>query len=60
MCLGQNNYIDFRDILRKDYSNNLIKEKILLALNLKPKKHDFIINKNIKPYMNRLMNITGG
>jgi cyclic pyranopterin phosphate synthase len=60
MCLGQNDYVDFRDILRKNYSNDSIKEKIFLALNLKPKKHDFIIEKNTKPYMTRLMNITGG
>ena len=60
MCLGQNNYVDFKDMLRKDYSNDSIKEKIYLALNLKPKKHDFIIDKDVKPYMNRLMNITGG
>ena len=60
MCLGQNEFIDFRDILRNDYSNDFIKEKIQLALNIKPKKHDFIIDKNIKPYMSRRMNVTGG
>ena len=60
MCLGQNDYIDFRDILRKDYSNDFIKEKIHLALNLKPKEHNFVIDKNIKPYITRLMNVTGG
>ena len=60
MCLGQNEFIDFRDILRNDYSNDFIKEKIQLALNIKPKKHDFIIDKNIKPYMTRHMNVTGG
>ena len=60
MCLGQNEFIDFRDILRNDYPNDFIKEKIQLALNIKPKKHDFIIDKNIKPYMTRYMNVTGG
>ena len=60
MCLGQNDYIDFKDILRKDYSNDYIKEKITLALKLKPEKHDFVIEKNIKPYMSRFMNVTGG
>ena len=60
MCLGQNDHIDFRDILRKDYSDDYIKEKIFLALSLKPEKHDFIIEKNIKPYMTRFMNVTGG
>ena len=60
MCLGQNNYIDFRNILRNDYSDEYIKNKIKFALKIKPKKHDFIIEKNTKPYMTRLMNITGG
>ena len=60
MCLGQNDYVDFKELLRKDYSNETIKEKIKLALNIKPKKHDFIIDKNTKPYMKRHMNVTGG
>ena len=60
MCLGQNDYVDFRKILRSDYSDKYIKEKIKFALRIKPKKHDFIIEKNLKPYMNRHMNVTGG
>ena len=60
MCLGQNDFIDFKDILRNDYGNDLIKEKILYALKIKPKKHDFIIEKNTKPYISRFMNVTGG
>ena len=60
MCLGQNDYVDFKELLRKDYSNETIKEKIKLALNIKPKKHNFIIDKNTKPYMKRHMNVTGG
>ena len=60
MCLGQNDYIDFRDILRKDYSNDYIKEKINFALKLKPEKHNFVIEKNVRPYMDRFMNATGG
>jgi len=60
MCLGQNDYIDFRDILRKDYNNDYIKKKIYSALKLKPEKHDFVIKKNVQPYMNRFMNVTGG
>ena len=60
MCLGQNNFVDFREILRKDYSNNYIKEKIKDAISIKAKKHDFIIDKDVKPYMTRHMNVTGG
>ena len=41
MCLGQNDYVDFMDIMRKDHSNDYIREKIKFALNIKPKNHDF-------------------
>ena len=60
MCLGQNEYIDFRDILRKDYGDDYIKEKINYALKIKPKRHDFLIEENNKPYIQRHMNVTGG
>jgi len=60
MCLGQNNYIDFKKILRNDHSDDYIKDKIKFALKIKPKRHDFIIEKNIKPYVKRYMNVTGG
>ena len=60
MCLGQNDFVDFRKILRKDFSDEYIKEKIKFALKIKPKSHDFIIEKDIKPYITRHMNITGG
>jgi len=60
MCLGQNDFIDFREILRNDYSDEYIKEKIRFALSIKPKRHDFLITPNLKPYMKRHMNVTGG
>ena len=60
LCLGQNNFVDFKKILRSDYSENYIKDRIKFALKIKPQKHDFIIEKNIKPYMKRHMNVTGG
>ena len=60
MCLGQNDYVDFREILRNDYSNNYIKDKISYALRIKPRKHDFLIEENTKSYMRRHMNVTGG
>ena len=60
MCLGQNDHVDFREILRNDYSNDFIKEKILHAMKIKPKKHDFLIDEKTKPYMERHMNVTGG
>jgi len=60
MCLGQNEYVDFREIMRKDYSNDYIKDKIKFALNIKPKSHNFMIGKKINKYMKRHMNVTGG
>ena len=60
MCLGQNEYVDFKEILRKDYSDDYIKEKIMYALKIKPQKHDFLIEENTKPYITRHMNVTGG
>ena len=60
MCLGQNDYVDFREIMRTDRGDNFIKEKIKFALSIKPKRHDFIINSETKPYMKRHMNVTGG
>ena len=60
MCLGQNEFVDFREILRTDRGDDFIKEKIRFALSIKPKKHDFIINTDVKPYINRHMNETGG
>ena len=60
MCLGQNDFVDFREILRSDRSDDYIKEKIKFALSIKPQRHDFIINSEVKPYINRYMNETGG
>ena len=60
MCLGQNDYIDFREILRNDRNDDFIKEKIQLGLKSKPLKHDFLIEKDSVPYMKRHMNVTGG
>ena len=59
-CLGQNDFVDFRKILRKDFSDEYIKQKIQNAMKIKPKKHDFMIEPNLKPYMQRHMNVTGG
>ena len=60
MCLGQNDHIDFKEILRNDYSDNYIKEKIKYAMRIKPKRHDFLIDEKTKPYIQRHMNVTGG
>ena len=60
MCLGQNDYVDFREILRSDRSDDFIKEKIQLGLKTKAFKHDFLVEEDSIPYMKRHMNVTGG
>jgi len=60
MCLGQEKYIDFKKYLNNDYSNQKILNLIYESLKNKPKSHDFIINKEVKPYLSRFMNTTGG
>ena len=60
MCLGQNDFVDFREILRSDRGDEYIKDRIRFALSVKPKRHDFIINSEVKPYISRHMNETGG
>ena len=49
-----------RQILRNDHNDEYIKDKIRFALSIKPKRHDFLITPNSKPYMKRHMNVTGG
>ena len=46
--------------MKASFSSKEIKEKIRFALSVKPKRHDFIINSETKPYINRHMNETGG
>jgi len=55
-----NDYVDFKNILRNDFSDNYIKDQIKASLRVKAKKHDFMIGDNVKPYLKRHMNVTGG
>ena len=60
MCLGQNDNIDFRSILR---SGNIaeLNSSIDKAMKIKPKAHEFNISKrNQKPAVDRHMSVTGG
>lgn len=55
MCLGQEDYIDLRQILR---SGESLDDAIYIALQNKPKAHDFLITK--EPSLSRHMSVTGG
>ena len=60
MCLGQNNNIDFRNLLREGDEKSL-NLAIDTAMKNKPKSHDFDISyKNQKPAVDRHMSVTGG
>jgi cyclic pyranopterin phosphate synthase len=60
MCLGQNNNIDFRNLLREGDKKSL-NLAIDTAMKNKPKSHDFDISyKNQKPSVDRHMSVTGG
>jgi cyclic pyranopterin phosphate synthase len=60
MCLGQNDNIDFRSIIR---TGNIMQlnSSIDKAMKIKPKAHNFDISKrNQKPSVRRHMSVTGG
>lgn len=62
MCLGQDDHIDLRDILR-EYPNDdePLHRAINLALGAKPEKHDFAIRtRGETPVLKRHMSVTGG
>ena len=60
MCLGQNDNIDFRNIMRNENIDSL-NLAIDRAMHTKPKAHDFDISyKNQTPEIKRHMSVTGG
>ncbi len=61
MCLGQDNNLDLREVVRASESNEPLQHAIDTALNLKPKGHEFIIDESEDgPTLNRHMSVTGG
>ena len=60
MCLGQNDFVDLKFALRNQSKTDII-NKIEYAMSIKPKAHNFEINKNnFEGYVDRYMNETGG
>ena len=60
MCLGQNDFVDLKFALRNQTKNDII-ALIEYAMSIKPKAHNFEIQKNnFEGYVNRYMNETGG
>ena len=60
-CLGQEDASDLRKPLRASSDNELLSAAIDRAIGLKPKGHDFIIDRrHNRPSVNRHMSVTGG
>ena len=58
MCLGNEESIDLRDLLRSGYSDGEIKSIIINSLAIKPERHVF--DRPDEPQIVRFMNATGG
>ena len=60
-CLGQEDASDLRKPLRASADNDLLSATIDRAIGLKPKGHDFIIDRrHNRPSVSRHMSVTGG
>jgi GTP 3',8-cyclase len=60
-CLGHEDASDLRKPLRASTDNELLSAAIDRAIGLKPKGHDFIIDRrHNRPSVNRHMSVTGG
>ncbi len=59
MCLGQDDYVDFRPALRAG-DDGLMREVLDKALRHKPKAHDFAIDAGLGHRPSRTMSLTGG
>ncbi len=59
-CLGQDNNVDLRPLIRNSKTTKLLEQGILKAIADKPKEHNFVIAKNNEVSINRHMNVTGG
>ncbi|GIR71363.1 MAG: hypothetical protein CM15mP74_26140 [Halieaceae bacterium] len=58
MCLGNEESINLRRLLRSDYSDDEIKTAIIDSLSIKPERHVF--DRPDEPQIVRFMNATGG
>jgi len=61
MCLGQEDAVDLRAPLRASEDDDALNAAIDRAMILKPKGHDFVIDRRVgKPAVARHMSVTGG
>ena len=60
LCLGHDDGVDLRPVLRASEGLDPVKRTIVKALGLKPERHDFQIAKGARPAVARHMSTTGG
>ena len=61
MCLGQEDAVDLREPLRAGASDAALQAAIDEGMLLKPKGHDFVIDRGVnRPALSRHMSVTGG
>ncbi len=61
MCLGQEDKVELRDVLRASESDALLIQAIREGIARKPKGHDFVIDRrHSHPALGRHMSVTGG
>jgi cyclic pyranopterin phosphate synthase len=61
MCLGQEDAMDLRAPMRSSADDRALHDSIDRAIALKPKGHDFVIDRRTaKPAVSRHMSVTGG
>ena len=60
MCLGQEDAVDLREPLRASEADHRLHAAIDAAIAAKPKGHDFVIERGVRPALARTMATTGG
>ncbi len=60
LCLGQENRINLRDPIRASPDDKLLYDAIDDAIAIKPRGHDFVIERKRAPASPRHMSVTGG
>lgn len=58
LCLGNEHSADLRDVLRSSADDEVLKQAIVQAMDLKPERHYFDLES--EPQIVRFMNMTGG
>ncbi len=58
LCLGNEHSVDLREVLRSTQDDEVLKQTIIDAMDLKPERHYFDLEE--EPQIVRFMNMTGG